>query len=71
MNAQTGKSKMTEIVIAALHHVTSGVGRMKFQAAWFLLNIVYNIVSLNTFQGPLVYVYTYTYAYPCVYWEIK
>jgi hypothetical protein len=33
MNAQTGKSKMTQIVIAALHHVTSGVGRMKFQAA--------------------------------------
>ena len=28
-------------MMAAVRHVTSKVGRMKFQAAWFLLNRVY------------------------------
>ena len=36
-----GESKVTQIVVAVLHHVTSGVGCMKFQAAWFLLDRVH------------------------------
>jgi hypothetical protein len=33
---------MTRIMITTVHHVTSGSGRAKFQAAWFLLNRGYN-----------------------------
>jgi hypothetical protein len=37
-----GETKMTRIVMATVRHVTSSSGRRKFQAAWFLLNRVYN-----------------------------
>jgi len=37
-----GESKTTQIIMATLLHVTSGAGRTKFQAAWFLLNRVSN-----------------------------
>ena len=33
-----GESKMTWIMLATVHHVTSGAARTKFQAAWFLLD---------------------------------
>jgi hypothetical protein len=36
-----GESKTTRIMIATVRNVTSGAGRTKFQAAWFLLNRVY------------------------------
>jgi hypothetical protein len=37
------ESKTTQIMMATVRHVTSGAGRTKFQAAWFLLNRVYQI----------------------------
>jgi len=33
-----GESKMTRIMMATVHHMTSSSGLRKFQAAWFLLN---------------------------------
>jgi len=38
---KSGESKTTGIMMATVRHVTSGAGRTKFQAAWFLLNRVY------------------------------
>jgi len=58
-------------MIATVCHVTSSLGCRKFQAAWFLLNRVYNIVSLITFKRPLGYVYSNSYAHTCIYWEVK
>jgi hypothetical protein len=37
----------TWIMLAIVCHITSGVGCMKFQAAWFLLNRVYSIAWTN------------------------
>jgi hypothetical protein len=37
----TYSCEMAWIIIANVRHVTSGAGRTKFQAAWFLLNRVY------------------------------
>jgi len=37
-----GESKTTRIMMITECHVTSGAGRRKFQAAWFLLNRVYS-----------------------------
>jgi len=37
-----GESKTTRIMMATVRHVTAWVGRTKYQAAWFLLNRVYN-----------------------------
>jgi len=36
-----GESKMTQIMMAAVPHVTSGLGLRKFQADGFLLTRVY------------------------------
>jgi len=39
---QYGESKMTQIMMATVPHVTSGLGLTKFQADGFLLTRVYN-----------------------------
>jgi len=39
-----GESNMTRIRMATVRHVTSSSGHRKFQATWFLLNRVYNIL---------------------------
>jgi len=36
-----GESKRTRIMMATARHVTAWEGRTKYQAAWFLLNRVY------------------------------
>jgi len=36
-----GESKTTRIMMATIGHVTAWAGRMKYQAAWFLLNRMY------------------------------
>jgi hypothetical protein len=36
-----GESKTTRITMATVPHVTDWAGRTKYQAAWFLLNRVY------------------------------
>jgi len=38
-----GESKTTRIMMAAVPHVTSGLGLRKFQADGFLLTGVYNL----------------------------
>jgi len=43
-----GKSKTTRIMMATVRHFTSGVGRTKFQTAWFLLHRVYVITITST-----------------------
>jgi hypothetical protein len=40
------ESKMTRIMMATVHHVTSEAGRTKFQAAGFLLNRVYLFIKV-------------------------
>jgi hypothetical protein len=35
--------KTTWLMMATVRHITSGVGRTKFQAAWFLLNRAYKL----------------------------
>jgi len=40
-----GESKTTRIMMATVRHVTAWAGRMKYQAAWFLLNRVYKTVK--------------------------
>jgi hypothetical protein len=37
-----GETKTTRIMMATVRHVTAWAGRTKYQAAWFLLNRVYN-----------------------------
>ena len=37
------ESKTTWIMIATVHHVTSGLGLRKFQPAWFLLDRMYSL----------------------------
>jgi len=36
-----GETKTTRIMMATVRHVTAWAGRTKYQAAWFLLNRVY------------------------------
>jgi len=47
-----GESKTTRILKATVRHVTSGLGLRKFQADWFLLTRVYNIVDVSTYAWP-------------------
>jgi len=42
-----GESKMTQIMMATVCHVIAWAGRMKYQAAWFLLNRVYHILQTH------------------------
>jgi len=41
-----GESKTTRIMMAAVPHLTSGLGLRKFQADGFLLTRVYNVTVL-------------------------
>jgi len=46
-----GESKMTEIMMAAVPHVTSGLGLRKFQADGFLLTRVYPLYTDGRGRG--------------------
>jgi len=50
-----GESKTTRIMMATVGHVTAWAGRTKYQAAWFLLNRVYDFpidkYSYRSFGG--------------------
>jgi len=54
-----GESKMTQIVMSTVHHMTSNLGVRKFQATWLLLDREYilqrpsegSIVKFNLVLG--------------------
>jgi len=48
-----GESKTTRIMMATVPHVTSGLGRRKFQADGFLLTRVYKIEIGSGFSSVL------------------
>jgi len=41
-----GETKTTRIMMATVRHVTAWAGCTKYQAAWFLLNRVYQLTCL-------------------------
>ena len=49
-----GESKMTQIMMATVPHVTSGLGLRNFQADGFLLTRVYNIIDLTSSNSCLI-----------------
>jgi len=48
-----GGSKTTQIMMATVPHVTSGLGLRKFQADGFLLTQVYICIKRRNFWNPL------------------
>ena len=49
-----GESKMTQIMMATVPHVTSGLGLRKFQADAFLLTRVYSLSEADSASGHMV-----------------
>jgi len=53
-----GETKTTRIMMATIRYVTAWAGRTEYQAAWFLLNRVYQIIwHKNLVFGYRVYVF--------------
>jgi len=50
------ESKTTQIMVAAVLHVTSWAGHTKYQAAWFLLNRVYKEPNVSVTLQHVTYV---------------